>query len=47
MAIKPNEDGTYTLYCCNGTTFTGTYWECKNVVNRILSGDETVFAVMD
>lgn len=47
MAIKPNEDGTYTLYCCNGATFTGTYWECRSVVNRILSKDKTVLALLE
>lgn len=38
MVIKPNTDGTYTLYCCNGYTFTGSYMECQRKVSEILDG---------
>jgi hypothetical protein len=36
MYIKPNEDGTYTLVCPNGYTYTGTYQECDSKVTKII-----------
>ncbi len=38
MVIEPNKDGTYTLRCTNGYTFTGTYQECQRKVTEILDG---------
>lgn len=36
MVIEPNKDGTYTLRCCNGYAFTGTYQGCQHKVTEIL-----------
>ena len=36
MVINPNADGTYTLVCANGYTFTGTYQECREKANEII-----------
>lgn len=46
MVIKPNGDGTYTLYCCNGSWFKGTYRECQYVVARILNNDVSVRSLL-
>lgn len=47
MKISPNEDGTYTLYCCNGMSFTGTYQECKHVADMILDGKNEALKYFD